>query len=369
MTFIPAVSAQLKVSSRSGLSALPPTRIAVVGAGAFGRNHVRVWRELQQADAPVELAAIIDPNESVSESLRQEFQVPVYPSIEDLLLSKTKVSAASVVVPTLQHAAVASQLLRAGIDTLVEKPIAGSLQEADSLINLAREHDRILQIGHLERFNPAILAVRPFVHQPLFFEIHRLSVFTPRSLDIDVVMDLMIHDLDLVLSFAQSPVRELHAVGLAVLSSKIDIANVRIEFTSGCVANFTASRVSTERVRKMRFFQPHQYVSVDYARQDAFSIDVSAPHLHSSTDDAVSRPTEPAKFFPAELRHPTPAFTTRRLQVSPGEPLRLELQSFLHAVRSRNTPVVTGQDGRAALKLALDILKAIEAHHARTPLQ
>lgn len=369
MTFTPAVSAPLKVSNRSGLSVLPPTRIAVVGAGAFGRNHVRVWRELQQADTSVELAAIVDSNESVSESLRQEFQVPVYPSIEDLLLSRTQVSAASVVVPTLQHAAVASPLLRAGIDVLVEKPIAGSLQEADSLIHLAREHDRILQIGHLERFNPAILAIRPFVHQPLFFEIHRLSVFTPRSLDIDVVMDLMIHDLDLVLSFAQSPVRQLHAVGLPVLSSKIDIANVRIEFASGCVANFTASRVSTERVRKMRFFQPHQYVSVDYARQDAFSIDVSPEHLHASIEDAIATPAQPATFVPAELHHPTPEFTMRQLEVSPGEPLRLELQSFLHAVRTRNTPAVTGQDGRAALKLALDILGAIAAHHARTSLQ
>ncbi|HET9087306.1 MAG TPA: Gfo/Idh/MocA family oxidoreductase [Acidobacteriaceae bacterium] len=351
------------------MSTLPPTRIAVIGAGAFGRNHIRVWRELQQSDTRVELAAIVDPNESVSESLRQEFQVPVYRSIKDLLLSKTNVNAASVVVPTLQHAPVATQLLRAGIDVLVEKPIAGSLQEADSLIDLARDYGRILQIGHLERFNPAILAIRSLVHQPLFFEIHRLSVFTPRSLDIDVVMDLMIHDLDLVLSFTQSAVRELHAVGLPVLSSKIDIANVRIEFASGCVANFTASRVSTERVRKMRFFQPHQYVSVDYARQDAFTIDVSRQHLYSSPSDAVPRPPQPAKSLLAELHHPTPEFTMRQLQISPGEPLQLELQSFLHAVRSRGTPAVTGQDGRAALKLALDILEAIAAHQARTPLK
>jgi predicted dehydrogenase len=342
----------------------PPTRIAVVGAGAFGGNHLRVWRELQQLDFPVELAAIVEPESSRAASLHAEFHVPVLPTIQDLLHSSIPIHAASVAVPTVHHAAVTSQLLRAGVDVLVEKPIAATVEEADALIQLAQQHGRILQVGHLEQFNPAILAVRPIVHHPLFFEIHRLSVFTPRSLDIDVVLDLMIHDLDLVLSFTQSPIRELHAVGLPVLSAKIDIANVRIEFASGCVANFTASRVSTERVRKMRFFQPHQYVSLDYARQDAFCVDVAPPHMSPTTIPGANTPPA-ADFLPADLHHPTPEFAMRKLNIHPGEPLKLELVAFLDAVRTRSQPQVSGQQGRAALAVALDILAAIQAHQQR----
>ena len=185
-----------------------------------------------------------------------------------------KLDAASVAVPTVHHHAVARQLLAAGVDCLVEKPLAATLAEADELIGLAEKHGRILQVGHLERFNPAVLAIEPKLTRPMFFEAHRLSVFTPRSLDVDVVLDLMIHDLDIVLTFARSPVREVRAVGLPVLSPKVDIANVRVEFESGCVANFTASRVSTERVRKLRFFEPRQYVSIDYARRDVLVIGI-----------------------------------------------------------------------------------------------
>ena len=163
-----------------------------------------------------------------------------------------------------------------GLDLLIEKPLAASLAEADEIVQLAREHGRMVQVGHLERFNPAVRAVRALLNRPMFFEVHRLSVFTPRSLDVDVVLDLMIHDLDIVMKLVGEPVREVRAVGLPVLSKKVDIANVRLEFENGCVANFTASRVSTERVRKMRFFQPHQYLSLDFARQDLLLIDVTA---------------------------------------------------------------------------------------------
>jgi predicted dehydrogenase len=214
---------------------------------------------------------------------------------------------------------------------------------------LATRHRRILQVGHLERFNPAVLAVRPYIHMPMFFEAHRLSVFTPRSLDVDVILDLMVHDLDIVLTLAQSPVRSLQAVGLPVLSRKVDIANVRIEFDSGCVANFTASRVSTERVRKLRFFQPHQYVSIDYARQDLLFIDVK----------------------PQDVPHPATALGGLALTkptVTTGEPLRLEIESFLESVRTRQQPQVTGQQGRAALALALDINAAIDEHATRAHL-
>ena len=245
----------------------------------------------------------------------------------------------------------------------MEKPLAASLAEADDLVARAARGNRILQPGHLERFNPAVLGIEPKLRRPMFFEAHRLSVFTPRSLDVDVVLDLMIHDLDVVLGFVQSPIRELHAVGLPVLSPKVDIANVRIEFASGCVANFTASRVSTERVRKMRFFQPHQYVSIDYARQDVLCVDVANPQS-KETSPPLAFDSKEVHFKPAEQRHPTPELTMRKLEVPPGEPLRLELEAFLQTVQHRTQPEVSAKDGCAALTVALDILAAIKAHQS-----
>ena len=185
-----------------------------------------------------------------------------------MLTTHSELQAASVAAPTVHHLPVARELMKAGVDVLIEKPLAATLPEAEELVALAAKHKRIAQAGHLERFNPAVRATIPLLTQPMFFEVHRLSVFTPRSLDVDVVLDLMIHDLDIVLAFAKSPVKEVRAVGLPILSGKVDIANVRLELESGCIANFTASRVSTERVRKLRFFQPRQYVSLDYGRQE-----------------------------------------------------------------------------------------------------
>jgi predicted dehydrogenase len=344
----------------------PTTRIVVVGAGAFGRNHLRVWRELEQSGAPVHLCGIVEQDPALAASLAAEFSLSVYCSVDELLASLPLPDAASVAVPTSLHYDIAARLLTAGVDVLLEKPMTTTLEQADKLIALAERNRRILQVGHLERFNPAVRAVRPIVRQPLFFEVHRLSVFTPRSLDVDVVLDLMIHDLDVVLSLVQSPIRELHAVGLPVLSQKVDIANVRIEFESGCVANFTASRVSTERVRKMRFFQPHQYISIDYARQDVLCVDVAAPQSQEAS--APSAPDLAVHFRPAEQRHPTPELTMRKLEVPAGEPLRLELESFLEAVRERSQPEVNAREGRAALAVALDILAAIKAHQSRAGL-
>jgi predicted dehydrogenase len=240
-------------------------------------------------------------------------------------------------------------MLEAGIDLLIEKPFAATREQAAKLADLARRHQRILQVGHLERFNPAVIAIKPWLNHPMFFEAHRLSIFSPRALDVDVVLDLMIHDLDIVLSFTQSPVRDLRAVGLPILSGKVDIANVRLEFESGCVANFTASRVSTERVRKLRFFQPHQYISIDYARQDLLVIDVDP---RAAGDPAG---------LPAGL-------ALKKPEVQPGEPLLLEIESFLESVRTRNPPRVSAQDGEAALALALDINAAIAGHASRAGL-
>jgi predicted dehydrogenase len=232
--------------------------------------------------------------------------------------------------------------MAAGIDVLIEKPLAASLAEADDLMRSAQRLGRICQVGHLERFNPAVRATLPLVTHPMFFEVHRLSVFTPRSLDVDVVLDLMIHDLDIVLSFVDSPVKEIRAVGLPILSGKVDIANVRMEFDSGCVANFTASRVSTERVRKLRFFQPKQYISVDYGRQDVLVFSVGGD---TSGTPSVNPQINVAK----------PAITTE-------EPLYAELKSFLNSVRQRSKPLVSLEDGRRALAVALDIVSTIREH-------
>jgi predicted dehydrogenase len=240
--------------------------------------------------------------------------------------------------------------MEAGIDVLIEKPLAASLAEANELVDLAATHKRIVQVGHLERFNPSVRATMPLITQPMFFEVHRLSVFTPRSLDVDVVLDLMIHDLDIVLAFANSPVKEVRAVGLPILSGKVDIANVRLEFESGCVANFTASRVSTERVRKLRFFQPQQYVSVDYGRQEVLVFTVGAD------TSAAGAPTV------------NPQIQVAKPPVTSEEPLHAELKSFLHAVRERSTPVVPLKDGRRALALALDIVAAIREHGKKVGL-
>ena len=414
--------------------------MAVAGAGAFGRNHLRVVRELEAAgvDAAgwsVALVAAVDPDAARAEEARRQYGIKVYATVDELLKADLKLDAAIVAVPTVKHHEVAAALLDAGLDLLVEKPLAANLREADDLIALAERRGKILQPGHLERFNPAVLAVEPNLKRPMFFEAHRLSVFTPRALDVDVVLDLMIHDLDIVLTFAKSAVREVRAVGLPILSPKVDIANVRVEFESGCVANFTASRVSTERVRKLRFFEPRQYVSIDYARRDVLVIRIDPLaggqiFGRDSSDDSVA--TAAAEFLatgkldsaviqklmasgqipvalamkiaaakndPEKLKEiakglagpqarplaepqagprdgpqdgpqagPTPGLSFVKHEVKEGEPLKLEILSFLDAVRTRREPKVTARQGRAALELALTIQATMAAHAERAGL-
>ena len=338
--------------------------VLVCGAGVFGRNHLRVYRALEEAGAPVRLAAIVEPDLVRAGAASSEWGTPVYSSLEECLAARSRdqvaFDAASVCTPTSTHFKVAEALLAAGVDVLVEKPIATTVEEAGALVRLAAGQQRILQTGHLERFNPAVTATAPILHHPMFFEAHRLSIFSPRSLDVDVVLDLMVHDLDIVLSLVKAPVRSLQAVGLPILSRKVDIANVRIEFESGCVANFTASRVSTEKVRKLRFFQPHQYVSIDYARQDLLIIDVS----RTAQADPGALAAAVASGAPG-----FPGLHIEKPEVKPGEPLRLEIESFLECVRTRSAPRVSGEDGRAALALALEINAAIAAHAERAGLE
>jgi predicted dehydrogenase len=384
-------------------------RVAVAGAGAFGRNHLRVLRELETERAGVALVAAVDPDAARADEAAKQYGIPVFASVDALLKADLKLDAACVAVPTVKHYEVASELLGAGLDLLIEKPLAASLAEADDLIQCAEKNGRIVQPGHLERFNPAVMAVEPKLTRPMFFEAHRLSVFTPRALDVDVVLDLMIHDLDIVLTFAKSPVREVRAVGLPILSPKVDIANVRVEFESGCVANFTASRVSTERVRKLRFFEPRQYVSIDYARRDVLVIRIDDEQAASPNPQLAQAAAQflatgkldgsviqgilasgqvpaglmmkvlAAKNDPEKLKEiakglagandgPAPGLSFVKPEVTPGEPLKLEIISFLESVRTRREPRVTARQGRAALELALTIQAQMAAHAERAGL-
>ena len=308
-------------------------KAGVVGVGKFGQQHARVYHEL----AGAELVGVYDTDAARAAEVAAAHHCRAFVSLEELLGA---VDAASVAVPTEQHAAVAARLLEAGVDVLVEKPMARTIAEADQMIATAERHGRVLQVGHLERFNPAVEAAHAIARAPLFFEAHRLSPFSPRSLDVDVIMDLMIHDLDIVLSLVDSKVEEIRAVGIAVLSPKFDIANVRVSFENGCVANFTASRVSTERVRKLRWFQPQEYISVDYARQDAIVIAV-------------------------EKSGGTPMLSHRKLDPPQQEPLRRQLESFIRCVRDRSEPLVNGKQGRRALVLAHQIQAEMVRHAGR----
>jgi predicted dehydrogenase len=250
------------------------------------------------------------------------------------------IDAVSLAAPTKEHARIGCMLLDSGLDVLVEKPIATNLGEANGLIASAKRRDRILAVGHVERFNPAVTAAQKIVSRPMFFEVHRLGVFTPRSLDVDVVYDVMIHDLDILLSLVNAPVTDLRAVGIPVITDKVDIAHARLEFATGAVANLTASRVSTEKVRKMRFFQQREYISLDFARRDALRIRVD------------TSATQPQIGF-------------ERLPTTSEEPLQAELRAFLNAVRTRKTPVVDGAAGHRALELADRVMTGI-LDHARS---
>jgi predicted dehydrogenase len=303
--------------------------------GDFGRQHARVYAGLEEAD----LVGIFDADRARAEAAAKEFGTVALASVDELA---AKAQAASVAVPTLEHASVGALLLGRGLDVLVEKPMATTLTEADQLVEAAGRGGRILQVGHVERFNPAVVAAAKTIAQPLFFEVHRLGVFSPRSLDVDVVYDVMIHDLDILLSLA-GPVADVKAVGIPVVTDKVDIAHARLEFEAGAVANVTASRISTERVRKLRFFQRHEYVSVDFARRDALRIRVTQPG-------------------------PTPKFGFEKLEVGTEEPLLSELRAFLAAVRTRQAPLVDGAAGRRALELADRVMASLREHAERVPV-
>jgi predicted dehydrogenase len=286
----------------------------------------------------VELAGIVDENKERAAQVAAEFGTKAIGDLDGL--AAEGVEAVSVAVPTMNHSQVGCRLLNAGLDVLVEKPMAASLAEADQLIAAAKRSGRVLQIGHVERFNGAVTAARKIISKPMFFEVHRLGIFTPRSLDVDVVYDVMIHDLDILLSLVDAPIVDLKAVGIPVITDKVDIAHARVEFETGTVANVTASRVSTERVRKMRFFQAHEYISLDFTRQDALRIRV-----------------QPGT--------PQPGIGFEKLPSVTEEPLKAELAAFAECVRTRRTPVVDGAAGRRALELADRVMAGILEHGKR----
>ncbi len=313
-------------------------RTAVIGVGHLGRQHARIHANLA-AEGLTEFALVCDLDEQTARSIADEKKVNWSTDWRRVICQADAVSLA---VPTESHSEIAVGLLEAGIHVLVEKPIARTLAEADEMIAAAAKSGALLQVGHLERFNPALVALRPHVRNPVYFEIHRVGEFTARSLDIDVVLDLMIHDLDIVqwLVGEEVSVTELHAVGIPILTKRVDAANARLEFSSGAVANITASRVGTEKIRKMRFFQPHDYVAVDYTSRHA-SISSLAP---PSADGAW------------------PGVHTKTLDIVDTEPLRAEILAFVEAARDGLPAPVSGLEGRNALALALRALERIEEH-------
>ena len=313
-------------------------RTAVIGVGSLGRQHARIHATLA-AEGASQFVAVCDLNEDTARTVGGERNTDWTTNWHDLI---GRIDAASLAVPTEVHCEIACGLLEAGIHVLVEKPISRTLAEADRMIEAAERGNAVLQVGHLERFNPAMVALRPHVRKPVYFEIHRVGSFTARSLDIDVVLDLMIHDLDIVqwLVGEDVEVTNIHAVGIAILTDKVDAANARLEFSSGAVANITASRVGTEKIRKMRFFQPHDYIAIDYTSKRA-------------SVSSLEPPTASGAWPGVHVKH---------LDIIDIEPLRAEIVSFLESAREGTPPAVSGHEGRNALSLALRTLERIREH-------
>jgi predicted dehydrogenase len=308
---------------------MKPVPVAVVGVGALGQHHARVYAELAEA----RLVGVYDLDAGRADSTAGRYGVPAFATMDELL---AQAAAVSVAVPTVDHHRMARTLLEAGKDVLVEKPMTTTLEEADELIALASARGAVLQVGHIERFNPAVDVLKAHASDPRFIEVHRLGAFSPRSLDIDVVLDLMVHDLDIVLDLDGTEPVQIDAVGVPVLTPRVDIANARLRFASGLIANLTASRVSPERIRKFRVFSPKRYISVDFAAREA--------QVYRLLEDAEGNPD----------------IQIERTAAPDEEPLRRQLAAFLHAVSSRSRPVVTGGDGRRALALALTIRERID---------
>ncbi|MBI5968079.1 MAG: Gfo/Idh/MocA family oxidoreductase [Deltaproteobacteria bacterium] len=312
-------------------------RVGVVGVGYLGKFHVEKYAGIPE----VKIVGLVDKVPSKAKEWADKLGTDSFADHHKLL---GEVDAVSVVVPTDLHYPIAKDFLQSGSDVLLEKPISSTLWEAEDLIAAAQKNGRILQVGHLERFNPAILAVRDRIQAPLFIESHRLTPFRGRGTEVDVVLDLMIHDLDIILSFGRSEVEHIHAVGVPVLTDKVDIANARVQFQGGCVANITASRISIEDQRRIRVFQPDSYLAVDYAAKK-----VAAYH----------------RVFPPGSKKPQ--VISEQVKVEPGDALENEIRSFVQCSMNRTAPAVTGEDGKKALALAMQINEQIQANIKKIP--
>ena len=306
-------------------------RVAVIGVGYLGRFHAEKYARMKN----VELVGVVDIDRSRAEAVAGVHGTAALSDYCDLF---GKVDAVSVVVPTESHFSVGAALLDQGVDVLIEKPMTTTLQQADELIALSESKDCILQIGHLERFNPAVMALKNVVDHPMFIEAHRLSIYKDRCTDVSVVLDLMIHDIDIIMNIARSGIKSIHAAGVPVICEQADIANVRLEFENGCVANVTASRISTKNQRKIRIFQKDAYVSVDFAGREI---------------TVIRRGRDPAEGL-------IPGMDIRQISFSEVDALENELTSFIEAVRERKPPVVSGHAGRKALEVALCIMEQID---------
>jgi predicted dehydrogenase len=307
-------------------------RVGVIGVGYLGKFHAEKYSAMDQ----VRLIGVVDIDQSRAEEVAARFGSRAFTDYRDLL---GRVDAVSIVVPTESHFRVGLEFLKHDVDVLIEKPMATTLKQADELIDVAESRARILQIGHLERFNPAVLALKDIITHPMFIEAHRLSIFKDRSTDVSVVLDLMIHDIDIILNIVKSEIQSIHAAGVPVICAHADIANVRLQFESGCVANVTASRISTKNQRKMRLFQKDAYIAVDFANREITLI----RRTENQSDSLV------------------PGTDFQQLSFSEADVLENELASFIQAVRTRNSPVVSGHAGRKALAVALDIMNQVDA--------
>ncbi len=305
-------------------------KVAVIGVGYLGQHHARIYSSIPEC----QLVGVVDINEKRGKEIAEHFHSKHYMDYNELI---GKVDAVSIAAPTVEHFAIASTFLNSGCHVLVEKPMTSSLQEAEHLIKVAEKSKGMLFVGHTERFNPAIQMIKEKIRNPGFIEAHRLGTFAKRSTDVDVVLDLMIHDLDIIVHVVSDEVESVDAIGVKALTDKIDIANARVKFKHGCVANITASRISADKVRKLRIFQPESYMSIDYSKQE-----VQYYYLVRSEKKA-------------------PQIKRELLNIEKDEPLKNEILSFLSSIKGERTPEVTGEDGKKALELAFIILRNMNA--------
>jgi len=316
---------------------LSPIKTAVIGVGHLGYHHARLYTALDGA----ELVGVCDSREDHGRKVAEEFGTRYCATVQELI--DAGIQGASVAVPTVGHHEIVLQLLNAGIDVLVEKPIATTLDQAKEMVALANEKGCLLQVGHVERFNGAVMALTKAIKKPRFIECHRMSPFPNRGDDVSVILDLMIHDIDVIMALDDSEIVSIDAVGIPVLSKEEDIANVRLRFASGCVANLTASRISLERMRKIRIFEANAYVSTDYSEQQVM--------IYRKKDGELPDDASPME-----------AITMEPLEIEKVEPLMIEISSFLECIETRSTPIVPGEAGLKALQLAHDIMKFIREH-------